>query len=907
MPTAWFLRDRKNERAPRRLAKTRRRFQVEALEGRQLLSTFTVSNTNDSGSGSLRQAILSSNATTGPNSINFNIAGTGVHTINVLSQLPAISQPVTLNGATEPGSGGQVVIQLDGSKAAGAAVGLVLNSTAAGSTVAGLAVTDFVGGGVLVNGASHVTISNDDLGLVKLSSGVVAHGNIGFGIELENGAQHDVLSGLVVSGQSGNGVVLTGAGTSFNTVQNSKIGTDPGGTSKVDQSGTSLTNHGHGVLISGGASSNTLTGDVISNNTSDGVLITDAGTNGNVVQGSFIGTNAAGSAALPNYVGVAIQSGAGKNTIGGTSAANRNVISGNSWDGVHIASSTSSGNVIEGDYIGVSASGSVALGNGASGVAVFGGASNNIIGGATTGAGDVISANGVYGVYVSDAGTTGNVVEGDYIGTDYTSLHALGNGSNGVIIQASASHNTIGGLTAAGRNVISDNASYGVLLVGSGTSANVIEGDEIGTDSSGLHAQANSWGVFVSGGATNNTVGGTSAGARNLISGNAWTGVELSGSGTTGNLVVGNWIGTDATGNAPLANPGAGVAISQGASSNTVSANVLSGNSLTGAWVGSSSQNVFIGNIVGLGQDGSHVVRNGIGVELLAGSTGNTIGGTTATARNIISGNAGDGILITGAGTNSNVVASNYIGLNGSGSTPAGNGSYGVQIDTGASYNTIGSTTYGARNVISANGASGVAIFSSGTTGNVVEGNYIGTDSTGEYAEGNQIDGIDLVGGASGNVIGGTSSFARNVISANHYEGVWVSGSGTSSNLIEGNSIGTDFLGESELGNAINGIQIDSGASSNLIGGANVSALNLIEFNGGNGIGIGVGSFGNTIEDDVINLNAANGVWFAGGSGNAVVFCTIEANGQWGILDQGSSNYYVYNTLANNLAGYVGY
>jgi hypothetical protein len=101
-------------------------------------------------------------------------------------------------------------------------------------------------------------------------------------------------------------------------------------------------------------------------------------------------------------------------------------------------------------------------------------------------------------------------------------------------------------------------------------------------------------------------------------------------------------------------------------------------------------------------------------------------------------------------------------------------------------------------------------------------------------------------------------------------------------------------------------VQIDSGASSNLIGGPVASDWNLIEFNAGNGVGISAGSFGNVVQFDIVKQNGANGVYFAGSYGDSVVDCTIEANGQWGILDQGSGNYYVYNILANNLDGSVG-
>jgi titin len=829
MSSSWFRPHREDHVT--RLRRARQcRFCLEALEGRQMLSTFSVSNTNDSGTGSLRQAIINSNGSAGPNTINFNIPGSGVPTINVLSALPALTQPVTIDGTTEPGSGGQPVIQIDGTNAGSGTIGLSVSASGSGSTIKGLAITEFSGGGVLVNGASKVLVTDDDIGLLKTSSGYVVHGNGGDGIELENGANN-----------------------------------------------------------------NTVSSDVVSGNASDGVLIT--GSSSNVLQGNDIGTDPSGLHSVPNAWGVYVTGGATNNTIGGATAANRNVISGNAWTGLELNGTGTSGNVVEDNWIGTDSTGNSPLANPGAGVAISQGASSNDV------LSNVISGNSLAGVWVN--ASSKNVVAGNLLGLGQDGEHVVANGDD-VELLGGATANTIGGTTSGARDVISGSASYGVYI--NGSSDNVVVGDYLGTDASGLYSKPNAWGVYVTGGATNNTIGGTTAANRNLISGNAWTGIELNGAGTSGNVVEGNWIGTDSTGNSPLTNPGAGVAISQGASSNVVLNNVISGNSLAGVWVSASSNNVVTGNLIGLGQDGAHVVANGDGVNLLGGATGNTVGGTSAGSQNVISANGGNGVSVSGSGTDNNVVEGNYIGVNGSGGyANVGNGGYGVLVQTGASNNTIGGMSLGARNVISGNYGSGVIISSIGTTGNVVEGNYIGVDSTGEFAVGNAIDGVDIVGGASFNVIGGTSYSARNVISANHYEGVWITGSGTSENAVEGNYIGTDASSTEALGNAINGVQIDSGASSNVIGGSNVAGLNLIEFNGSNGVGIGGGSFSNTIEYDIIDLNGANGVWFAGGSGNSVVGCTIEANQQWGILDQGTDDYLAYNTLANNLDGNVGY
>jgi hypothetical protein len=447
-----------------------------------MLSTFTVTNTNDSGPGSLRQAILDSDSAQGPNAISFDIPGSGVRTINVLTVLPALTQPVTIDGTTEPNSGGQPVIQIDGAQAGSGAVGLDLPVWASGSTINGLALTDFAGGGMLVDGASHVSITNDDVGLVVLCTGFAVHGNGGFGVRLQGGANEDSISGCIVAGQNGDGVVLTDAGTVNNTLQGSSIGTDP-----------------------------------------------------------------IGSALMPNYNGVVIENGASLNTIGGTTAAARDVITGNNWDGVHIVGSGTNGNVVEGDYIG-SSRGSLppsgghaatrVVGNGASGVAVFAGATFNTIGGGAPGAGDVISGNAQNGVYLADPGTFGNVVAGDLIGTDATGTRAVGN-HIGVEIRNGAANNLIGGA----RDVISGNAWDGVQIVDLGTTGNVVVGAYLGVAADGSTALGNgASGVAIMGGASNNTIGGTAPGAADVISDNRLFGVYLGDSATTGNLIAGDII-----------------------------------------------------------------------------------------------------------------------------------------------------------------------------------------------------------------------------------------------------------------------------------------------------------------------------------------------------------------------------
>src|SRR5262249_45277729 len=153
-----------------------------------------------------------------------------------------------------------------------------------------------------------------------------------------------------------------------------------------------------------------------------------------------------------------------------------------------------------------------------------------------------------------------NLVAGNFIGTKADGLSALANG-DGVILFNGASNNTIGGTTAAAQNVISGNAFFGVIISGAGTSNNVFAGNLIGTNAAGHAALGNRIGIWIQSGATGNTIGGSLAGSGNVISGNAGDGVETSGTGTSNNVVAGNLIGT----NAALANGGNGVAILNGA------------------------------------------------------------------------------------------------------------------------------------------------------------------------------------------------------------------------------------------------------------------------------------------------------------------------------------------------------
>ena len=190
--------------------------------------------------------------------------------------------------------------------------------------------------------------------------------------------------------------------------------------------------------------------------------------------------------------------------------------------------------------IGTNAAGTVAVGTASYDFVINGGAASNTIGGTSAGSRDVVSGNATYRVYLSDPGTSSNVVEGDYIGTNAAGNATLGIGTYGVYIGKGATANLIGGATATTADVIAGN-SDGVDISGQGTESNLVDGDEIGVNAAETAALSNYDGVVLSGGASNNVVEFA------VISGN-YNGVVVTDAGTTGNLVECNDIGTNAAG-----------------------------------------------------------------------------------------------------------------------------------------------------------------------------------------------------------------------------------------------------------------------------------------------------------------------------------------------------------------------
>jgi hypothetical protein len=532
-----------------------------ALAGAQAASaaTFTVNDTGDGADAvingscadantkcTLRAAIQESNATVAvPDNIEFAIGVGGLQTIQLTSNLPTVSSPVTIDGYTQTGS---VSNSNTGFTALGGTLNIVLDGEnfktlvidAGSSTVTGLVVQDAGGNGItLQSGDNHITgnyIGTD-------ATGALAVPNRGAGVSIESGdtnaiggvggAERNLISGndgtFADQGVLAYGVwVKHGTGT---TIQGNLIGTDATGTNDLGNqlsavrvgdftpsapdtivggsapnagnvlSGSGGSNQGWGVFVGpqagtgvkilGNRIGTDVTGTAAIGNNPDGIELlndeivevgaTDAGnlisgnvanglylnSPGNLVRSNKIGTNPAGTAAVPNGSNGIYANGQTDTKIGGPNMNQRNLISGNGQNGI-VLSEAASGNEVQGNFIGTNANGVSAVPNGASGVVVSGG-NGNLIGGTELnvdmGGGNLISGNGNHGVALVPAeGPTAddNDVTGNLIGVNF-SLAPLGNGGHGVYL-LSGNGNVIGG--AGTGNTIANNGLDGVFAEG---------------------------------------------------------------------------------------------------------------------------------------------------------------------------------------------------------------------------------------------------------------------------------------------------------------------------------------------------------------------------------------------------------------------------------------------------------
>ena len=435
-----------------------------------------VESTANSGSHTLRDAMATANSVPGADRIEFDLDGPAPHVIAPTSGLPGITETLVIDGTSQPGFSAAThkpVVVLDGINAGNAGALSIGGPAAGGTQIRGLEIIRFQFRAITVDTAPNVVIAGNYIG---------TDGNS----DLSNGTNFMTFLGVVES---------------FGECRNLRIG----GTTAADRN-VIVTSHGAAAYLSsiggtrflgnyvgtnaagtagiaGGSGVYAETDDVVIGGTARGAgNVLAAGVRGVYIfgpgeisiLGNRIGTNAAGTAAIPNSFGIQLQSGT-NTTIGGTSPRARNLVSGND---VGISLESSSDNLIQGNWIGTNAAGTAAIANRV-GVSVFGGFSpavRNRIGGTVAGAGNVISGNGD-GVMITSG--SDNVVKGNRIGTGPNGTSHLGNTGAGVTIRPGTG-NVVGGLTPGAGNLIAFNGGAGVAVGDDGTSEhNVIRGNDI--------------------------------------------------------------------------------------------------------------------------------------------------------------------------------------------------------------------------------------------------------------------------------------------------------------------------------------------------------------------------------------------------------------------------------------------
>lgn len=630
-------------------------------------ASFVVTSFLDSGAGTLRQAILDANANGATaDTITFSAAGT----INLNSPLPTLSSGnITIDG-TVPAGGTLPKVEIRGQGVTTTrGAGILIRSS--GNTVRGLILNgftresfgtspDYGGAGVVISGSGTSGVAANNVVEYNYIGTNAAGGALGqspqtvnnevAGVLIIAGASSNTIRNNVISGNNGPGVYLTrdrNGSDAFaktgNIIRDNLIGL-------TADSSAALPN-AHGIWV-GNNSQNTVIGpgNIISGNgygtagiqplyygvfvQYDGSVILSGGSfypSGTVVKGNKIGTNPAGTAALPNKDGGVLVGVSTNTTIGGASAADpneRNLISGNrNLNGFGVAledypldnTRRTTGAVVQNNWIGLDGAGTAALPNRLAGVLL-----RSNISGARVGPGNVISGNGNPATSNGGSGvqvqvTSADVAAGHQAGGNEISGNQIGTGPDGN-----------GGFAFQ---------DTGVSLLGD-TSANVIKNNRITSNQvSGVDLQPNS---------------GTSGPHNNTIQDNA---IGASANGSTGGNGV---LGIQLLGGSNTVGPGNDIAGHSAANG-------------TGITIATSANTV----------KGNTVRANRIGIEISNGATGNLIGGSTAGDGNNLINNALYGVHVSGAGTTGNHISQ---------TTTNNNGDKGIKLENGGNAPIAGAT-----------------------------------------------------------------------------------------------------------------------------------------------------------------------------------------------------------------------
>jgi parallel beta-helix repeat protein len=845
----------------------------ESLEAREMMATFMVSNLNDSGAGSFRQALTDANGAAGADVISFSVAGS----IQLQKALPKITGEVSIDGTTAPGYSAAPVVGLDFNGKAG----LQFVAGSSSSEVLALALVDASGAGVKLSGVSGVEIAGNYIG-VSLSGSLV--GNKGDGIELVSSAGNliggDVASERnIISGNRKSGIKLKSS--SSNEILGNYIGTNVAGTFDYG-------NWTNGITLESRSNSNAIGDNLISGNNQDGVHL-KTGSNSNTLVENYIGLNAAGTAMISNSGdGVEVKS-SYYNVIGNTNEVSSidvylatdgsdltQPVSG--WQGI-----TAGDNA--GEYIMTGTSGSdgllyIGTMDGDSGTSYQvnypGSVETTVYGPDNLGSGTIrlvgtyrLNGSSVVNSFVfegttSDLSNPANYTALNYPGAEYTYAHS-----------------TDGGLVVGNYDNPADHGAGG-LPYGPGHAFIY----EIATDTFLVQdvtypgSLSNSvYGIWHNDGTKYTLAGGYSNGVRANFNDpeqpleHAFL-VDYDSS--TGEFT--NWTSFDYPGGEDFVTHFEGIS--------SVEKGVYT---LAAVSVDTGGSNLEQGSLVSVRRNADGTFGTGNWV-VLEGS--NFPAG--AVAADSVYGNQVVGIIVDGA--------------------------------TITSYQATINSSFQLSNVISGNGGNGINLHKAGY--NQISMNYIGTDATGLVDLGNGLNGVLLTSGSTGNMIGGeatggnaptTEVFAvppqGNLISGNNANGVSIQKKSTY-NQLSGNFIGTTLTGNAALGNSLDGVNINNSDHNTLLGCTFEQNpfvfYNVLSGNGGDGLEvynsddttIQANFFGMGADNDTAVSNGGNGVVVSGNSTRTVMGGPIPmgnvvaSNAMNGIVVQDKASYFTtYNTF----------
>lgn len=754
------------------------------------------------GNCSLRSALEEANQSILRDSIHFEITGVGPHRIVLTAALPIVVHPIVIDGSTQPGfsvANSQIIV--DGNTLG--ITGITLSSAASNSFISGLSLGNFVN--ALLIQAQGVHIESNLIG-IEPTGAPIPNTNAGIRIENTNGTVIGGYSAVQRNYIAGNNTVnsfgIQIISSIGDTIAGNYIGLAPDGITPIPNrrglvvegssrftmiggeygvGGNYISGNAvEAILVRGSSDSLFIYGNVIGLNLLDervrnlqGIVISGTGqghrigagtieyrnvisgqnepgnsgisiaTAGNFIQFNYIGTSREGDAAISNWYGITLATGASASSV------TDNVISGNG-EGIRVFGGVSN-IIIQRNKIGTDVTGLIPLGNSAVGIRLNG--NNSIVGGTITD-GNIIAANGD-GIFM-DGNAFQNIIRGNFIGTDITGNVAMGNNRGMYLFGADT--NQIGGSLPDQRNLISANTTQGIFTAGQCLN-NVIQGNYFGLGADGVSPLGNNTGIQLSGATSgtqiggifgsesnffsnNNTglylsmsgdsnvvvgnvfgltinedvagnssgiwftgsgsnlrIGGTTPEYRNIFSGNTQFGIEVFGGSNS--QIIGNYFGTNFSGTAARANNRAIRYLGSGSSSNVFDNNLVSGN-ISGVELWNGPQFITITrNRIGIGAD-NVPLPNSTGIRIQGSTTSQNLIGGSALNANIIAGNTDNGILITG-GAPANQILNNLVGILPD-NTPAGNGGYGIDVQNGTIDMII------ANNRIAYNGLSGVRL-----------------------------------------------------------------------------------------------------------------------------------------------------------------------------------------------------